>query len=230
MADDFPRPSLTADTVVFRFAGRLELLLIRRARAPFEGAWALPGGFAEPHESVEEAAIRELREETGVEVGAAEQLRAFSRPGRDPRGWVVSVAHLAMVRPDVAPAAGDDASDARFLPVSQATELAFDHGEMLAEALDRLRDKARRGAFGLELLPPRFPLSDLQRLYEAVLDERFDKRNFRKKILSRKLLVPLDEFQKGVAHRAARYYRFDRRRYKSFKPVDGSVFGLEIGD
>lgn len=215
---EHPRPALTADVVAIRFAGgALEVLLIRRASEPYAGQWALPGGFVDMDETVEHAAARELAEETGVENAEVEQLRVFSEPDRDPRGRTVTVAHLAMLRAGEAEVrAGDDASQAEFRPVSEATGLAFDHDRVLEAALERLRTKARHEAFGLELLPSKFTLSELQRLYEVVLDRRLDKRNFRKKMLARGVLVPLDEFQKGVAHRAARYFRFDRRKYKSF--------------
>jgi 8-oxo-dGTP diphosphatase len=216
--DHHPRPALTADVVIVRFvSGALEVLLVRRAHEPFQGQWALPGGFVEPHETVEQAAVRELFEETGLAELEMEQLHTFSEPTRDPRGWVVTVAHLALVRGgDSQLRAGDDAREAVFVSPAQATGLAFDHDRIVEMGLERLRFKARHEAFGLELLAPKFTLSELQRLYEAVLDRRLDKRNFRKKMLSRGLLVALDEFQKGVAHRAARFYRFDRRRYKSF--------------
>ncbi len=102
------------------------------------------------------------------------------------------------------------------MPLSEAVQLAFDHDRVLEKALERLRFKARHEAFGLELLPAKFTLSELQRLYELVLGRSLDKRNFRKKMLSREILHPTGELQKGVAHRAARYFRFDRRRYKSF--------------
>jgi 8-oxo-dGTP diphosphatase len=216
--DDHPKPALTADAVVLRFvAGALEVLLVRRGRDPFQGLWALPGGFVEMDETVEHAAARELREETGLGELELEQLHTFSEPARDPRGRVISVAHLGLVRgADAVVRAGDDAREAAFVPLAQATGLAFDHDLILAKGLERLRLRARHEAFGIELLAPKFTLSELQRLYEAVLDRRLDKRNFRKKMLSRGFLVPLEEFQKGVAHRAARFYRFDRRRYRSF--------------
>lgn len=215
---EHPRPALTADVVAVRFsAGVLEVLLIQRAGEPFAGSWALPGGFVEMDETVEHAAARELAEETGVSGVEVEQLHTFSEPGRDPRGRTVSVAHLAMLRAsEVTVRAGDDASAAAFRPVSEARGLAFDHDAIVAHALERLRFKARYEAFGLELMPAKFTLSELQRLYEVVLGRDLDKRNFRKKLLSRGFLVPLDEFQKGVAHRAARFFRFDRRKYKSY--------------
>jgi 8-oxo-dGTP diphosphatase len=167
-------------------------------------------------ETVERAAARELAEETGLEGVEVEQLHTFSEPGRDPRTRVLSVAHLALVGMDAGVRAGDDAAQARFMPVGEAKGLAFDHDRILEHGLDRLRFKARYEAFGLELLPPRFTLSELQKLYEVVLGRTLDKRNFRKKMLSRGYLVATGEFQKGVAHRAARFFRFDRRKYKNF--------------
>jgi 8-oxo-dGTP diphosphatase len=214
---EYPRPALTADVVALRFDGNaLEVLLIERAREPFAGRWALPGGFVDMHETVEHAAARELAEETGLAGVEVEQLHTFSEPDRDPRTRTVSVAHLAQVGVDVVVRAGDDASRACFVTVTEAKGLAFDHDRILDTALERLRFKARYEAFGLELLPQRFTLSELQRLYEIVLGRALDKRNFRKKMLSRGYLVATPEFQKGVAHRAARFFRFDRRKYKSF--------------
>ena len=214
---EYPRPALTADVVAVRFDGSgLQVLLIERARDPFSGRWALPGGFVGMDETVERAAARELAEETGLEGVEVEQLHTFSDPSRDPRTRVVSVAHLALVGMDVAVRAGDDAAQARFAPLAEAKDLAFDHDRIVEDGLDRLRFKARYEAFGLELLSPRFTLSELQKLYEVVLGRSLDKRNFRKKMLSRGYLVATGEFQKGVAHRAARFFRFDRRKYKGF--------------
>jgi 8-oxo-dGTP diphosphatase len=214
---EFPRPALTADVVALRFDGAsLSVLLIERAKEPFAGCWALPGGFVDMDETVERAAARELAEETGLDGVEVEQLYTFSAPDRDPRTRAVTVAHLALVSGDAVVSAGDDARKAAFVLVTEAKNLAFDHDRILEKALERLRTKARHEALGLELLPQRFTLSELQRLYEIVLGRTLDKRNFRKKMLSRGYLVATPEFQKGVAHRAARFFRFDRRKYKSF--------------
>lgn len=211
-----PTPSLTVDCVVFGFDdGDLEVLLIQRGNAPFRGRWALPGGFAGPGETLEAAARRELEEETGLHSLFLEQLFTFGDPKRDPRGWIVTVAYYALVkRADHRLQGGDDAAKAAWFPVRKLPPLAFDHARILAAALVRLQGKVRYQPIGFELLPPRFTLSQLQRLYEAILDRPLDKRNFRKKILGMALLVDLDEVEKGVAHRAARLYRFDRRRYR----------------
>jgi 8-oxo-dGTP diphosphatase len=193
----------------------LKVLLIQRDNAPFAGRWALPGGFVDMHETCEEAARRELREETGLEDVFLEQLYTFSTVDRDPRERVVSVAYYALVRlHDHKVRAATDARDAAWFAVSETEGLAFDHDEILDVAITRLRGKVVYQPVGFELLPPKFTLSMLQRLYETILERPLDKRNFRKKVLGMGVLVELDEVERDVAHRAARLYRFDRRRYQ----------------
>ncbi len=212
---EYPRPALTVDCVVFGFDGEaLQVLLIRRGLEPHLGAWALPGGFVQMDEALEDAARRELEEETSLRNVFLEQLYTFGAPERDPRGRVVSVAFYALVRPDQHPAKGDtDASDARWHRADRLPPLAFDHAEILEKALERLRGKIRYQPVGFELLPKRFTLTQLQKLYEAILGRMIDKRNFRKKVLAFDLLVPLDEFTTGGQHRPAQLHRFDRRKY-----------------
>lgn len=137
---EHPRAALTADCVVLgRGAEGLKVLLVRRSRAPFEGCWALPGGFVELHETLEQAALRELEEETGLRLGHAEQLGAFDAVHRDPRERVISIAHLAVVdAADHAPRAGDDASEAAWFQVDALPTLAFDHAQILTAARSRL--------------------------------------------------------------------------------------------
>lgn len=212
---EFPRPALTVDCVIFGCddAG-LRVLLVRRGLAPFKGRWALPGGFVRMGESLDDAARRELAEEAGVRDVYLEQLYTFGEPKRDPRGRVVTVAYYALVNlADHPPEAATDAADAAWHPVASPPPLAFDHARILALAVERLRAKVRYRPIGFELLPERFTLGRLQRLYETVLERPLDKRNFRKKILGMNLLEPLDEVETGVAHRAARLYRFDRDAY-----------------
>lgn len=213
---EYPRPALTVDCVVFGFDGAgLQALLIRRGLEPFIGSWALPGGFVKMEEDLDEAARRELLEETHLKDVFLEQLFTFGSPGRDPRGRVVSVAYYALVQPDQHPATGDsDASEAAWHPVVKLPPLAFDHAEILRTGLERLRGKIRYQPIGFELLPKHFTLTHLQELYEAILGRRIDKRNFRKKLLAFDFLVPTDEFTAG-AHRPARLHRFDRRRYSA---------------
>lgn len=212
---EYPRGALTVDCVVFGLDDDdLKILLIQRDLAPFEGCWALPGGFVHIDEDLEEAARRELEEETGLSKIFLEQLYTFGAVERDPRERVVSVAYFALVNlRDHEVQASTDARDAAWFAVHDVPTLAFDHAEILDMALERLRGKLRYQPIGFELLPKKFALSQLQHLYELVLERPLDKRNFRKRVLSMGLLIETDEVQQDVAHRAARLYRFDERKY-----------------
>ncbi len=209
------RPSVTVDCVVFGLDDEdLKVLLIERDQPPFAGTWALPGGFVEPAETLEAAALRELAEETGVSKVFLEQLYTFGEPGRDPRDRVITVGYYGLVRRlDHAPRAASDARSVGWFSASRCPPLAFDHAEIVALARQRLQAKLRYQPVGFELLPRKFTLSQIQRVYEAVLERPLDKRNFRKKLLGTGVLTELDETQRDVAHRAARLYRFDRRAY-----------------
>lgn len=215
---DYPRPAVTVDCVVFGLdlaADDLKVLLIQRKKDPFAGRWAFPGGFVEEHETLEQSAKRELQEETGIAKLYLEQLYTFGDPGRDPRGHTVTVAYYALVKlADHAAVASDDAQAVDWFPASKPPKLAFDHDKILKVAIDRLRGKVRYQPIGFELLPQKFTLGQLQRLYEIVLERELDKRNFRKKIAAMGLLIELEETQQDVAHRAAKLYRFDKDRYK----------------
>ena len=206
---------VTVDIVIFTIRDdALQVLLVRRGIPPFEGAWAIPGGFVLPNESLDDAARRELREETGVDDVWLEQLYTFGDPGRDPRGRVITVAYFALISPDRAPPlAGSDAAEARWYPVDRTPRrLAFDHDEILATALARLRGKLSYTAIGFELLPKKFTLSQLQRVHEAILGEPLDKRNFRKRIDALGLVRPLDESASVGAGRPAQLFTFRRPR------------------
>ncbi len=213
---EFERPSLTVDCVVFGVdESTLKILLIERGIEPFAGQWALPGGFVRMHEDLESAALRELSEETGVTKLYLEQLYTFGAAERDPRGRVVTIAYYALVRlADHRVRAATDARDAAWYAIDDLPPLAFDHRKIVDVARERLRGKVRYKPIGFELLPHKFTLTELQKLYEIVLERALDKRNFRKKILGMELLVALDEVEAGVSHRAARLYKFDTRRYK----------------
>lgn len=217
---EFPRPALAVDCVIFGFDDRyqLQIMLIQRNLEPFKGQWALPGGFVRIDESLEDAARRELAEETGLQNIFLEQLYTFGQPKRHPGDRVVSVAYYALVNlVEHAVQAATDASAAAWFPVQALPPLAFDHQTILQTALQRLKGKVRYEPIGFELLPNKFTLTELQRLYETVLEEPLDKRNFRKKILKMDLLIELDEKQQGVAHRAAKLYRFDEAKYTQLK-------------
>jgi len=212
----YPRPALTADCVVFGLDQEdLKVLLIQRDREPYAGRWALPGGFVDMEETPEEAARRELAEETGLTEVYLEQLYTFGAPHRDPRGWTVSVAHYALVNiADHQAVAAADARTVGWFSVRQPPALAFDHDQILTMAYGRLKGKVRYQPIGFELLPREFTLSQLQHLYETILGTPLDKRNFRRRVLGTGLLEETQETQKSVAHRAARLYRFDEQKYR----------------
>ncbi|MBW4619950.1 MAG: NUDIX hydrolase [Cyanosarcina radialis HA8281-LM2] len=217
---EFPRPSITVDCVVFGLdrEHKLKILLIQRNLEPFKGEWALPGGFVRIDETLEAAALRELREETGIETVFLEQLYTFGKLDRDPRERVITVAYYALVNLwEYQIRAATDASDAAWFTVDALPSLAFDHDRIVQTALKRLQGKLRYEPIGFELLPEKFTLFQLQKLYETVLGQELDKRNFRKKILNMNLLIALDEFQQDVSHRAARLYQFDRLQYEQLK-------------
>ncbi|MDC0712397.1 NUDIX domain-containing protein [Stigmatella sp. ncwal1] len=224
---EYPRPAVTVDCVVFGLDEEdLKVLLIQRGAEPFLGKWALPGGFVRMEESLEDAARRELEEEAGIRPNHLEQLYTFGALGRDPRGRVITVAYFVLVKlSDYRPRAASDAREAAWFSVWDTPKLAFDHAEVLTTALQRLKGKVRYQPIGFELLPPKFTLTQLQRLYETVLERQLDKRNFRKKILAMDLLEELDEVEQDVSHRAARLYRFDHRKYKQ---LEKAGFNFEL--
>ena len=207
----FPRPSVTVDVVIFTVRDkRLTLLLIQRKESPFEGCWALPGGFVRPEETLEGAARRELAEETGVTNVFLEQLRAFGDPGRDPRTWVITVAHTALIPSDrLVLRADTDAADARWFPLADLPgPLAFDHQTILDYALMSLRARLEKDLHvARALLPTRFTLTQMQEIYEILLGRPYDKRNFRKWVLGTGSLAATDQEQRGQ-HRPALLYEF----------------------
>lgn len=213
---EYPHPAVTVDCVVFGLDGEnLKILLIERGMDPFQGSWALPGGFIEMDEDLEVSARRELQEETGVKNLYLEQLHTFGKPGRDPRERVITIAYFAIVNLFDHPAkAGTDASKAEWFSVEKLPSLAFDHKKIFKMALERLQSKLRYKPLVFEFLPNSFTLRQVQHLYETILCRNMDKRNFRKKIMASGLLIPLDKVEKDVSHRAAQLFKFDNRQYK----------------
>ena len=207
---EYPRPALSVDVVIFTLReNRLHVLLIQRGEQPFAGMWALPGGFVNMDERLEEAAFRELKEETGLSHAYLEQLYTYGDPKRDPRGRVVTVAYFALI-PAGAPfraEGGDDASQARWFAIDNIPPLAFDHTEIVSYALRRLRYKLEYTAAGFELLPGEFTLSEIQRTYEMILGEKLDKRNFRRRILEAGIIEPTPRLRTGEG-RPARLYHY----------------------
>ena len=207
---EHPRPELTVDVVIFTLREeRLNVLLVRRARPPFQGHWALPGGFVKMNEPLENAAARELEEETGVQGAYLEQLYTYGDPERDPRGRVVSVAYFALLPKNALALAeaGSDATQLGWFPADAAPELAFDHSQILVYALRRLRYKLEYSAVGFQLLPDVFSLSELQHTYEIVLGVPLDKRNFRRRILQAGIIEPTLQVRSGEG-RPAKLYRY----------------------
>jgi len=217
----FPKADVTVDIVVFGLdlgSKALQVLLIRRGKEtePFYDRWALPGGFIEMDERLGDSAARELKEETGLTLSYIEQLYTFGKPGRDPRGRVISVAYMGLARPEnVVLKADDDAADARWFDVGSLDRdtLAFDHAGILEMGMRRLRGKLRWQPMGVDLLPEKFTLSELQEVYEIILGKQIDKRNFRRKVLSFGVLIETGITKTGRSGPPAKAYCFDHDAY-----------------
>ncbi len=228
--DNFFKSAFTVDNVIFGFdEGDLKVLLIKRGEDPHEGMWALPGYFVDPQEDLDSAAVRVLEQLTGIKDVFLEQVHTFGAVNRHPFGRVITVAYCSLIKiSDYTVQAASIALKAKWHSVSKVKNLAFDHREILDSCLKRLKGLVRTRPVGFELLPPKFTLTELQHLYEAILEIPLDKRNFRKKILSMNLLIDLNETQEGVAHRPARLYQFDQSKYEEFL-AEGFSFELKEG-
>lgn len=213
----YPRPAVTADCVIFGFDGvDIKVLLIQRGIEPFKGKWALPGGFMNMNETVEECAKRELKEETGLTNASVEQFHSFSDVNRDPRERVVTVAHYALVRlADVK--GGDDAASARWFSMNEIPSLAFDHDRILRMAVNRLKERICFEPIGFELLPQVFTMTELQNLYEAILEVKFDRRNFYNKMLKLGILTEAEPRPANASRRTPSKYRFNAEKYRELK-------------
>lgn len=205
----YPHPAVTTDIVVFTIRDQqLKLLLIQRKGPPHEGMWALPGGFLEIDEDLEACAKRELKEETGIDEVYLEQLYTFGRPGRDPRERVISVTYYALLPSDrIELRAASDAADAAWFSLDQLPPLAFDHNEIVQQAHKRLVAKLDYSTIAFQFLPETFTLSELQAVYETLLNEELDKRNFRKWVLALEQIEKTGEQRRSGNHRPARVYR-----------------------
>ena len=225
------RPSsihLAVDAVVFGYnrESGLSVLLIKRKNPPFQGHWAIPGGFVAPEESLEAAVQRELEEETSLRIDYMEQLYTFGEPMRDPRQRVVSVTYFVLVKPEsfeVKPQT--DAEEADWFHIRELPKLAFDHAHILEVAISRLRNKITYEPVGFNLLEEKFTFPELLHLYETLLDRSLEPRNFRKKFKSLGLVVELKETRKpSGSGRPARLYRFNKERYFALKEQTQGLF------
>lgn len=207
---EYQKPSVTTDILIFTIRNlQLNVLLVKRNIEPFKNMWAIPGGFVNINESLEQAAMRELVEETNVTPDYLEQLYTFGDLNRDPRGRVITVAYFALIKSDkIELKASTDVSNAEWLNINNLPELAFDHEKILEYAIKRLRWKFEYTTIAFSMLPERFTLSDLQKTYEIIFDKPFDKRNFRKKIFALNLVKPTKEIEKNVQHRPSKLYEF----------------------
>ncbi|MFQ5660254.1 MAG: NUDIX domain-containing protein [Gammaproteobacteria bacterium] len=205
---DYPHPAVTTDIVIFTIQDeQLKVLLIRRASEPFKGHWALPGGFVEIDEDLEDAALRELKEETGITGVYLEQLYTFGKPDRDQRERVISVAYYAMApfeRLAIKPAS--DAREVTWTACNQLPPLAFDHANIVNIAHNRLASKLGYSTIALQFMPEKFTLSELQRVYEIIQGGSLDKRNFRKRMLAYGCIADTGKKRRNGNHRPARLY------------------------
>lgn len=204
---------IATDVVIFAIErGALKVLLIKMKKKPFNGAWAAPGGLVKPHESADAAAKRHLMTKTGIKSAYLEQLYTFSKPDRDPFGRVVSVAYMALLSDTaILLKTTPEYADVKWFGINSLPKLAYDHKEIINYATGRLGAKLEYTNIAYSLLSKKFTLGELQRVYEALLNKSFDKRNFRKKFLALKLVKKLREKKFGQANRPAELYSFANR-------------------
>jgi len=214
----YEQPGVTVDLVIFTVDDKkLKVLLVRRANEPFEGYWSIPGGFLKKGESLEEAASRVMEEKTGVREVYLEQLYTFGRPDRDPRARIITVTYFALIPwMRLIQPGSRKISDLAWFSVDDVPELAFDHMEILRRAVTRLRAKVSYSSIVYGLLPEAFRLSDLQKMYEIIINEKLDKRNFRKRMLATGLLEETGKKERLGAHRPAMLYQFKTREVVFF--------------
>lgn len=211
----YPKPSVAVDLVIFTVQGKeLKVLLVKRKADLKKGEWALPGGFIKLEESLEESAQRILEQKTNVKNVYLEQLYTFGDPFRDSRGRVITVAYFALIdssKIQLTPT--EKVADAQWFSINEHPSLAFDHKKILDYALVRLKSKLEYTTVGFQLLPDKFTLTELQRLYEIILERDLDKRNFRKKVESLNLVESTNETKMEGVHRPARLYKFKSKKF-----------------
>lgn len=208
---------VAVDSIIFGFDEddrELKLLILKRKFEPAKGEWSLMGGFTNKNESLNDAARRIVLQLTGLDNVYMEQLYAFGEPERDPGGRIISVAYFSLIRINEYDRRRVKKHGANWVALSDLPELIFDHNEMVEKALRKLRIRARTQPIGFELLPEKFTIPQLQALYEAIYQQPFDKRNFRRKILSMDLLEKLNEKEKETSKKGAFYYQFNQQKYE----------------
>jgi ADP-ribose pyrophosphatase YjhB (NUDIX family) len=205
---------VAVDCIIFGFDYRqLKLLLIKRNFQPQKGKWSLVGGFLDAEESLDQSALRILNNLTGLNDIYLEQLYTYGETKRDPGERVLSTAYYALINAEDYHLPINRESSAKWFPIEKTPSLIFDHNIMVDKAMRRLKRKSLSQPIGFELLPEKFTIPQLQKLYEAIHQRDLDKRNFRKKILSMGLLKKLEEKQKSGSRKGAYYYRFDKEKY-----------------
>lgn len=209
-------PGLSIDNLIFGLDhGQLDIMLVKHDIGPGKGSWALPGGYIKVDENLRDAASRLLQELTGVRNLYLEQLKTFGQVDRFPLERVVTIAYYALVSAEDYPlVAGHNAAEAKWFNVKDLPPLIYDHAEIVGHGINFLRHQVCHKPVGFNLLPEKFTLLQLQELYEAILDTKLDKPNFRRKMMKMNLLAPCNEKQQGVPHRAANLYRFDSEAYE----------------
>lgn len=218
---------LSVDCVVFGYhEGEIKVLLIQRGAEPFKGHWALIGDLVDPEINLRDAANNVLEKLTGLKDIYMKQFFTFGSVDRHPLGRVVTVGYFSLVNSiNYHPIASSWAKSAEWFSINDLPELAFDHQNILSKGIETLKNEVRHKPTGFELLPPKFTLLELQLLYEALLGCKFDKSNFRKKILEMNILLPLNEVKENVAHRPAKLFKFDEKRYKL---LENQGFSFEL--
>jgi len=204
------------DSIIFGFDGEvLKILLVKRGIEETPKTWSLMGGWLRPDEDLDQAASRILKELTGLENIYLEQLSAFGAPDRDKISRTVSIVYFALINVVDYDDKISDSYEARWFALDDLPPLLFDHGDMIRMAIEKLRYKAAQHPIGFELLPEKFTIPQLQKLYEAIFNTTFDKRNFSRKFLSTGLLKKLNEKQRGHSKKGAYYYQVDLEKYQS---------------
>jgi len=217
--DAFFKSAFSVDCVIFGYHEKeLKVLLIQRGQAPFEGNWALPGDLVYPHEDLDSAADRVLRDLTQLKDMSMRQVKTFGKVDRHPLGRVITVAYFALVEiKEISPMASSWANDIKWHSVKRIPKLAFDHKAILSECLNSLKSLIKREPIWTRVLPQKFTLTELQELFETVFVKQYDKGNFRKKVNGMSFLKRLDESQSNVRHRPSTLYKFDKKQFDEYR-------------